>query len=30
VVEVEGRRLRVEALDGIRIARVWLSTPGAT
>jgi CBS domain containing-hemolysin-like protein len=28
VVEVEGRRLRVEALDGIRIARVWLSTPG--
>jgi magnesium and cobalt exporter, CNNM family len=29
VVEVEGRRLRVEALDGIRIARVWLSTPGA-
>jgi CBS domain containing-hemolysin-like protein len=27
-VEVEGRRLRVEALDGIRIARVWLSTPG--
>jgi len=30
VVEGEGRRLRVEALDGIRIARVWLSTPGAT
>jgi CBS domain containing-hemolysin-like protein len=29
VVEVEGRRLRVDALDGIRIARVWLSTPGA-
>jgi CBS domain containing-hemolysin-like protein len=29
VVEVEGRRLRVEALDGIRIARVWLSTPGS-
>jgi CBS domain containing-hemolysin-like protein len=29
VVDVEGRRLRVEALDGIRIARVWLSTPGA-
>jgi putative hemolysin len=28
VVDVEGRRLRVEALDGIRIARVWLSTPG--
>ena len=29
VIEVEGRRLRVEALDGIRIARVWLSTPGS-
>ena len=29
VIEVEGRRLRVDALDGIRIARVWLSTPGA-
>jgi CBS domain containing-hemolysin-like protein len=29
VVEVEGRRVRVEALDGIRIARVWLSTPGS-
>jgi len=28
VVEVEGRRMRVDALDGIRIARVWLSTPG--
>jgi CBS domain containing-hemolysin-like protein len=28
VVDVESRRLRVEALDGIRIARVWLSTPG--
>ena len=28
VVDVEGRRLRVDALDGIRIARVWLSTPG--
>jgi Mg2+/Co2+ transporter CorC len=27
VVDVEGRRLRVDALDGIRIARVWLSTP---
>jgi CBS domain containing-hemolysin-like protein len=30
VVDVEGRRLRVEAVDGIRIARVSLSTPGAT
>jgi len=28
VVDVEGRRMRVDALDGIRIARVWLSTPG--
>src|SRR5262245_19933742 len=26
-VDVEGRRFRVEALDGIRIARIWLSTP---
>ena len=25
--EVEGRRMRVEALDGLRVARVWLSTP---
>jgi CBS domain containing-hemolysin-like protein len=29
VVDVEGRRMRVDALDGIRIARVWLSTPAA-
>ncbi len=28
VVELEGRRVRVDALDGIRVARVWLSTPG--
>jgi CBS domain containing-hemolysin-like protein len=27
VVEIEGRRMRVDALDGIRVARVWLSTP---
>jgi CBS domain containing-hemolysin-like protein len=27
VVEVEGRRMRVEALDGLRVARVWISTP---
>ena len=27
-VEVEGRRMRVEALDGLRVARVWLSKPG--
>ena len=29
VVDVESRRLRVDALDGIRIARVWLSTPAS-
>jgi CBS domain containing-hemolysin-like protein len=27
VVEIEGRRMRVDALDGSRVARVWLSTP---
>jgi CBS domain containing-hemolysin-like protein len=27
-VEVEGRRMRVDALDGLRVARVWLSKPG--
>jgi CBS domain containing-hemolysin-like protein len=27
-VEVEGRRMRIEALDGLRVARVWLSKPG--
>jgi CBS domain containing-hemolysin-like protein len=26
-IEVEGRRIRVEALDGLRVAKVWLSTP---
>jgi CBS domain containing-hemolysin-like protein len=25
-IEVEGRRMRVEALDGLRVARVWIST----
>ena len=25
IVDVEGRRMRVDALDGIRVARVWLS-----
>jgi CBS domain containing-hemolysin-like protein len=25
-IDVEGRRLRVDALDGLRVARVWLST----
>ena len=28
-IEVEGRQMRVDALDGIRVARVWLSTPEA-
>jgi CBS domain containing-hemolysin-like protein len=27
IVEVEGRQMRVVALDAIRVARVWLSTP---
>ena len=26
VIDVEGRRMRVEALDGLRVAKVWLST----
>ena len=26
-IDVEGRRLRVEALDGLRVAKVWLSKP---
>jgi putative hemolysin len=26
-IDVEGRRMRVDALDGLRVARVWLSTP---
>ena len=26
-VEVEGRRMRVEAIDGLRVAKVWLSKP---
>jgi putative hemolysin len=29
-VEVEGRTLRVTAMDGMRVARVWLSTPANT
>jgi len=28
-IEVEGRMMRVEALDGLRVAKVWLSTPMA-
>ena len=27
-IDVEGRRMRVEQLDGLRVARVWLSKPG--
>src|SRR5262249_40160533 len=26
-IEVEGRRMRVNALDGLRVARVWISKP---
>jgi CBS domain containing-hemolysin-like protein len=26
-IEVEGRRIRVEALDGLRVATVWISKP---
>jgi hypothetical protein len=26
-IDVEGRQMRVEGLDGLRVARVWLSTP---
>ena len=26
VIDVEGRRMQVEALDGLRVAKVWLST----
>ncbi len=29
-IEIEGRRMRVDALDGIRVARVWLSTPAGS
>jgi magnesium and cobalt exporter, CNNM family len=27
VIEVEGRMMRVEAVEGLRVAKVWLSTP---
>src|SRR5205085_2821541 len=27
IVEVEARRIRVEALDGLRVAKVWVSKP---
>jgi magnesium and cobalt exporter, CNNM family len=30
VIDVEGRKLRVQALDGLRVANVWLSTPPGT
>jgi len=30
VIDVEGRRLRVESLDGLRVAKVWLSKPRQT
>jgi hypothetical protein len=26
-VEVEGRQMRVMGLDGLRVARVWISRP---
>jgi magnesium and cobalt exporter, CNNM family len=26
VIEVEGRKMRVQAIDGLRVAKVWLST----
>jgi CBS domain containing-hemolysin-like protein len=26
-IDLDGRRMRVEALDGLRVAKVWLSTP---
>jgi CBS domain containing-hemolysin-like protein len=29
-LDVEGRRMRVEAIDGLRVAKVWLSTPTKT
>jgi CBS domain containing-hemolysin-like protein len=27
-LDVEGRKMRVESVDGLRVAKVWLSTPG--
>jgi len=26
-IDVEGRRMRIDALDGLRVAKVWLSKP---
>jgi magnesium and cobalt exporter, CNNM family len=28
-IEVEGRKMRVEALDGLRVAKVWISRPSS-
>ena len=25
MIDVEGRKMRVEAIDGLRVAKVWLS-----
>jgi CBS domain containing-hemolysin-like protein len=30
IIEVEGRKIRVEALDGLRVAKVWVSKPAKT
>jgi len=30
MIEVDGRQMRVSALDGIRVAKIWLGTPSAT
>jgi len=27
LIDVEGRKMRVEAIDGLRVAKVWLSKP---
>jgi CBS domain containing-hemolysin-like protein len=27
IIDTDGRRIRVDALDGLRVAKVWLSTP---
>ena len=29
MIEVDGRQMRVSALDGIRVAKIWLGTPSA-
>ena len=28
-IDVDGRQMRVDAVDGLRVAKVWLSTPEA-